>query len=238
MLSASVVAMSTLQGTTTKLMVCCLSMYFLMSALIWSMPKITQRKNASLVTQRARRQAEGQRHPRAWPGSHTGGPQRGLAAPLERLAELPAGFRRIPQRPSPALLRSRSLPDAHDLSPPLPRVSPHPLHPRPAPQTTLVSWLPGEPARQTSPGLCRKPRCDLGAPARLSSRAPSKRRGHRQRKNRLWPALGHHGPVPVPVPLPTVPASLILTRDHGLCSDYATLCPLFKRLLLKLADFM
>ena len=35
MLSASVVAMSTLQGTTTKLMVSCLWMYFLMSALIW-----------------------------------------------------------------------------------------------------------------------------------------------------------------------------------------------------------
>lgn len=34
MLSASVVAMSTLQGTTTRLIVSCLTMYFLMSCLV------------------------------------------------------------------------------------------------------------------------------------------------------------------------------------------------------------
>lgn len=54
----------------------------------------------------------------------------------------------------------------------VPDVSPYPLGPSPAPQTTLVSWLPGELARQTLPGPCPRTRCDSGAPVRLSSRAP------------------------------------------------------------------
>ena len=50
MRSASVVAMSTLQGTTTKLMVCCSWMYFLMSALICRQG-VAEGEQAHLVSQ-------------------------------------------------------------------------------------------------------------------------------------------------------------------------------------------